>query len=106
MGLPVNALMAVPVKIMPPPGAVKLLTILSAFGVPPNCTLVVGGLMLVWAIAVSVANAKRRKHSRTRAVVRGPQHAALTAAVVRVEGFIFYAFPVMELNSMNFSPNR
>ena len=65
--------------------------------------LVVGGLIFVWALLVS-AKAKRIKQITTRAEIAGPQKAAFTAAVVRVEGLIFCAFPVTELRPMNFSP--
>jgi hypothetical protein len=59
---------------------------------PPNWMLVVGGLIFVWAVAVSVTNAKRIKQISARAKIFGPQ----PAAVVRVEGLIC-AFPVTEL---------
>src|SRR5438270_13459254 len=56
-GAPVAGLMAVPFRMMPPRGAVTAAAVLfCGFGTPRYCIVVVAGVTLVWAFAVTMAS--------------------------------------------------
>jgi hypothetical protein len=85
--------MAVPFRIMPPKGAVTAAAVLfCGFGTPRYCMVVEGGVMRVWAFAVTMASIRivtRQNKLRTENV---ETQILPWAAVVRVEELIFFAF--------------
>jgi hypothetical protein len=78
---------------MPPKGAVTAAAVLfCGFGTPRYWIVVLGGVMRVWALAVTIASIRiitRQNKLRTESV--GTQFLPW-AAVVRVEELIFFAF--------------
>src|SRR5436305_12325233 len=92
-GAPVAGLMAVPFRMMPPRGAVTAAAVLfCGFGTPRYCIVVVAGVTLVWAFAVTMASIRIvTRQNKLRAESVGTQFLPW-AAVIRVEELIFFAF--------------
>jgi hypothetical protein len=84
---------AVPFRMMPPKGAVTVAAVLfCGFGTPRYCIVVVLGVTMVWALAITKASIRIViTQNKLRTEIVGTQFLPW-AAVVRVEELIFFAF--------------
>src|ERR1700704_3371763 len=99
-GWPVAGLIAVPFRTMPPRGAVTAAAVLfCGFGTPRYCIVVVFGVTMVCALAVTIASIRiDTRQNKLRTEITRAQFLP-SAAIVRVEELIFF-----RLLSQSFSP--